>query len=1231
MTKSEILRLKKKIDITLEKITQEALSNGIKITSPKFSLLLEKIKENILKENGLTLEEYESAIDDTKKEKNIDFSALDRLQGRLEGLRGERGESIKGDKGENGKDGYTPVKGKDYFDGKDGKNGKDGKDGKNADTSGIVEKATEQALEAIKPLIPDVKDIENELPQLGTKIRDGLELLTGDERLDKKAIKGLEEIERLARQPKTINGGGGSTARNFYQLYDVPQTYKGQTGKVVKVKTTEDGLEFATESSGSGDLTLTYASAVFVPYSNANNNVNLGAYTLTASGLLGTLTGNVIGSASGLYGSPTLPDGTTATTQTLNDNSTKVATTAYADAAAGAGGASLSLNNIANVGASASINPGGDITNSLGTATLRWKDVYAQNLIGIANDSWKLNGIVATSYIKTGDVASDSWKLNGVVATSYLTNSSVAGDSWKLAGLASTSYALTGQEMYIGTTATNINRTSAGQTLAGITLTTPNIGTPSAGIITNLLGTATSLGLITPTLTNPVLVTPNLGTPTNLIITNATGTATININGVATNAILANSASTAVIANTAVDTLSFTGIANDSWKLAGLSATSYLASNGKATDSWLLNGNASTAFLTSSNGIALDSWKLGGLSATTYLYTSGKAADAWLFNGLAASGYALTGQQMYIGTTATNINRTSAAQTLAGITLTTPDIGTPSAGVVTNLTGTASININGVATSAISANLASNLSGTPALPNGVTATTQTPNDNSTKLATTAYADAAAGAGGASLSLNNIAGVAASASINPGVDIVNSLGTATLRWKDVFAQNIGATGTRVTKGWFTDLESTNAIVANITGTAVMANTAVNASIATLANSASTAVIADSAVSAINAGTVTGLAVTAGQTLTVTTGGTIGTAAYTPSTNYLASNGKATDSWLLNGNASTAFLTAGGVALDSWKLGGVVATSYLQGSNGIALDSWKLGGLVSTSYLASNGKATDSWLLNGSASTAFLTSTSGKALDSWKLNGVADTGYALTGQQFYIGTTQVAINRATDPLTLAGITLTTPDIGTPSAGVITNLSGTATSLGLITPTITNGVLVTPNLGTPSAMVLTNVSGTATSIGVSSPTITNPNIYSPIINLTIPTSDHSSIGYITDAMSAGTTVAIMQLVYLKSDGEWWLSDADSTTTCNGMFGMSLESKNDGQKMKVALPNSFVRDNSWAWTVGNTLYAGETPGALQATIPTGADAVIKVVGFASSSTVIYFNPSPDQQTTVA
>lgn len=60
--------------------------------------------------------------------------------------------------------------------------------------------------------------------------------------------------------------------------------------------------------------------------------------------------------------------------------------------------------------------------------------------------------------------------------------------------------------------------------------------------------------------------------------------------------------------------------------------------------------------------------------------------------------------------------------------------GTPTSLVGTNITGTATGFTAGNAT------LAANLSGTPALPNGTSATTQSQADNSTKLATTAYAD-----------------------------------------------------------------------------------------------------------------------------------------------------------------------------------------------------------------------------------------------------------------------------------------------------------------------------------------------------------------------------------------------------------------------------------------------------------------------------------------------------------
>jgi hypothetical protein len=63
---------------------------------------------------------------------------------------------------------------------------------------------------------------------------------------------------------------------------------------------------------------------------------------------------------------------------------------------------------------------------------------------------------------------------------------------------------------------------------------------------------------------------------------------------------------------------------------------------------------------------------------------------------------------------------------------TTPALGTPASGTLTNCTfPTLNQNTSGTA---------ANLSGTPALPNGTTATTQAALDNSTKLCTTAYTD-----------------------------------------------------------------------------------------------------------------------------------------------------------------------------------------------------------------------------------------------------------------------------------------------------------------------------------------------------------------------------------------------------------------------------------------------------------------------------------------------------------
>ncbi len=115
------------------------------------------------------------------------------------------------------KDGYTPIKGKDYFD------GLKGDDGVTPDTAEVALKASTMAQDALKPLLPTIDQLEKKLPILGEKIRDGLELLQGDERLEIKAIKDLEErLSELKKEfGKTRFVGGGGFNRSAMEQYFV--------------------------------------------------------------------------------------------------------------------------------------------------------------------------------------------------------------------------------------------------------------------------------------------------------------------------------------------------------------------------------------------------------------------------------------------------------------------------------------------------------------------------------------------------------------------------------------------------------------------------------------------------------------------------------------------------------------------------------------------------------------------------------------------------------------------------------------------------------------------------------------------------------------------------------------------------------------------------------------------------------------------------------------------------
>lgn len=124
-----------------------------------------------------------------------------------------------------------------------------------------------------------------------------------------------------------------------------------------------------------------------------------------------------------------------------------------------------------------------------------------------------------------------------------------------------------------------------------------------------------------------------------------------------------------------------------------------------------------------------------------------------------------------------------------------------------------------------------------------------------------------------------------------------------------------------------------------------------------------------------------------------------------------------------------------------------------------------------------------------------------------------------------------------------------------------------------------------------------------------------------ITLPAADHTGVGIISSE-AVGETVAIGNLLYLKSDGEWYKADADAATTMPGMR-IALEAKNDGEACKM-LVYGWFRDDSFNWTVGGLVYASCTAGEMTQTAPSGTGDQVQGVGVAYHADKMFFCPSP-------
>jgi hypothetical protein len=111
------------------------------------------------------------------------------------------------------------------------------------------------------------------------------------------------------------------------------------------------------------------------------------------------------------------------------------------------------------------------------------------------------------------------------------------------------------------------------------------------------------------------------------------------------------------------------------------------------------------------------------------------------------------------------------------------------------------------------------------------------------------------------------------------------------------------------------------------------------------------------------------------------------------------------------------------------------------------------------------------------------------------------------------------------------------------------------------------------------------------------------------------------INDYYSGKLNVELTAL-YLAADGHYEEADADANTTMP-CVALALE---EGTGTKNILREGYIRDNTWAWTVGavaGLIYVDTITGVLTQTAPSGTGDFVQVVGYAVTADIMYFKPN--------
>jgi hypothetical protein len=109
---------------------------------------------------------------------------------------------------------------------------------------------------------------------------------------------------------------------------------------------------------------------------------------------------------------------------------------------------------------------------------------------------------------------------------------------------------------------------------------------------------------------------------------------------------------------------------------------------------------------------------------------------------------------------------------------------------------------------------------------------------------------------------------------------------------------------------------------------------------------------------------------------------------------------------------------------------------------------------------------------------------------------------------------------------------------------------------------------------------------------------------------------------AGTAGEILVFGDLVYFKSDGKWWKTDADAAATAGGVCLALALGSYAAEAAGVFLLHGFAESSGWSITVGAALYVSTSPGIMTTTAPSGSGDTVRVVGYGHDATTLYFFP---------